>query len=167
MGQVIDFNNHSINLVRKIEALLLPLLAIIHYLVEGLCQLNIWVDRKSPITYQLQGLRLRIEIHPLHIANLIPKEIEMAGGCNASILLTQGAGRGIARIGEELIIFHLLIQLLKTFVGLCVRFVYSASSLHRSGHRRVWLQRSFCPAHMSVPWPARRSSVRRRIQRWR
>ena len=39
----------------------------------------------------------------------------MAGGCNAGILLTQRAGRGIARIGEELIIFHLLIQLLKTF----------------------------------------------------
>src|SRR5579872_3850950 len=71
------------------------------YSIQIVNALDQWVDRESPGTQELQCLGLTVNVEPFHISDGVGPEVEGAARRYFRIQLTQGAGRGIARIGEE------------------------------------------------------------------
>ncbi len=89
MMQIVDLDDDPIDLVGQIEALALPLFAILHHLVQVPGPLNIRVDREAPFADQFQGFPLALDLHTLDIPDLVAKEIKLAAGGDTCVLLAQ------------------------------------------------------------------------------
>src|SRR5579885_1947184 len=117
LREAIDLNNHAVDLVGQIEAFRLPLLDVLHNLVQVLRQHDMGVDDESPFLEQLQGLPLGLYLHPLHVTNLVGEEAERAGRGDTPVFLPQRTGSRVARVSEDALSLHFFIQLFKAFDG--------------------------------------------------
>src|SRR5579883_953603 len=100
LREAIDLDDHTVDLVGQIEAFRLPLLDVLHDLVQILRQHDMGVDDETPLLEQLQRLPLRLYFHALHIANLVGEEAERARRGDAPVFLPQRTGGRVARVGE-------------------------------------------------------------------
>src|SRR5579883_3185184 len=130
LHDIINLDDHAIDLVGQVEAIAFPLLAVLHDLIQIVGELDIGIDREAPFADQFQALPLAMHLHALDIADLIAKEVQLAAGGDARILLAQRASGGVARIGEKPAVADLLVQLLEAFD----RHIDLAAYLHALGN---------------------------------
>ena len=128
----VDLDNHAVNLVVDVVAVLLPLGAVAGHLLQGGRAFDIGVDRQAHRAEVLQVLRMAFSARRTGSAGIglraVAPEAQTPGCGHGGILLAQAPGGGVARIGKG------------SFVSLCQFLIQAKEDRHRQVDLTTHLQ---------------------------
>src|SRR5262249_11173361 len=99
--EAIDLVDHAVDFVRQLRTLILDLVVKGQHFFDALAQPGKRIDRKSKAAQPGQELPVGIGQRLADLASGIAKEAQWTLGRDSRIELTQAAGSGVARVGED------------------------------------------------------------------
>ncbi len=97
---VVDLHDHAVDVVVDLAAALDPGGALGHHLLDRLVTSRRGVHAKALLAQPVERLPVACDLEPFAVAELVAPDVERPRGGDSRIELTDGAGGGVARVGE-------------------------------------------------------------------
>ena len=98
---LVDLDDHAVDLVLDVVAVLAPVLGVRDDLVDPLEHHGALGDRQPPGAQRVVTLRLALQREALALAEAVADQAQVARGRDPRVLLPQRARRGVARVGVD------------------------------------------------------------------